>query len=71
MLKAPSGIESACDAAGNQTRLAEALGVSQQAVSRWRRQGWVPLARAREIETLTGVHRASIMNPRVLASFAD
>lgn len=63
--KKTTGLAYACETAGNQARLAEGLGVTQQAVSKWVRQGWVPLARAREIEVLWGVPRARTMNPRV------
>ena len=64
-IKKPSGITAACAAAGNQARLAEDLGVTQQAVSAWVRQGWVPLHRAKEIEARYGVPRSKTMNPRV------
>jgi len=64
-IKKPTGISTACEAAGNQARLAEGLGVTQQAVSAWVRQGWVPLHRAKEIEALYGVPRSKTMNPRV------
>lgn len=60
-----TGIAHAVVLADGQRQLAIALGVSQQAVSSWVRQGWVPLSRAREIEVLYGVPRSTLVNPRV------
>jgi len=62
-----NGVELAIEAAGGQVKLAEALGVTQQAVSTWLQRGFVPLKRVVEIETLFGVPRARLINPR----FAD
>lgn len=59
------GIAEAVAVAGNQTKLAEKLGVKQQAVSQWLRRGWVPLRRAQEIEAVTGVPRVRLINPRI------
>jgi DNA-binding transcriptional regulator YdaS (Cro superfamily) len=59
------GIAEAVAVAGNQTKLAEKLGVKQQAVSTWLHRGWVPLKRALEIEMVTGVSRARLINPRI------
>ncbi len=61
----PSGVAEAVKAAGSQEKLAEKLGVSQQAVSIWLRRGWVPLRRAQEIEALFGVPRGRLINPRI------
>jgi DNA-binding transcriptional regulator YdaS (Cro superfamily) len=60
------GVFAAIQAAGGQAKLADALGVSQQLISKWLRRGWVPLHRAQEIETQFGVARARLLNPRVL-----
>lgn len=65
MNRQDAGVAEAIDAAGSQSALAAMLGVSQQAVSSWVRQGWVPLRRAREIEMLYGVPRSALINPRV------
>lgn len=62
---APTGIADAVQHVNTQERLAGLLGVSQQAVSIWLRRGWVPLRRSQEIEALTGVPRARLINPRI------
>ncbi|WP_442951832.1 Cro/CI family transcriptional regulator [Oryzomicrobium sp.] len=62
-----SGIKQAIESAGGQVALAEALGVSQQAISGWLLRGYVPTGRVVEIETLYGVPRARLINPRFLA----
>ena len=59
------GIAEAVCLAGSQEKLAEQLGVTQQAVSKWMRRKWVPLRRAQEIEALLGVPRARLINPRI------
>lgn len=61
-----SGISEALQKAGSQERLAEQLGVSQQAISMWHRRGWVPVRRAIEIEAQFGVPRARLISPRLI-----
>jgi hypothetical protein len=65
-----TGIEDAIALAGTQDLLSEALGVSQQAVSGWLKQGWTPLDRAIEIEAQFGVPRARLVSPRIRSAFA-
>lgn len=60
------GIDAAIAAAGSQGKLAQQLGVSQQAVGKWADRGYVPLRRAQEIEAVYGVPRAQLANPRML-----
>ena len=60
-----AGVENAITVAGSQVKLAQVLGVTQQAVSRWRLRGWVPLRRAQEIEAQLGVPRITLINPRI------
>lgn len=65
-----TGIAHAVVLAGGQGKLAEELGVTQQAVSTWLQRGYVPLKRIVEIETLYGIPRAKLINPR-LASLIE
>lgn len=59
------GIFKAVKEAGSQTALAEAMGVSQQAISKWVRLGWVPTERAIEIEAMYGVPRRELVAPKL------
>lgn len=61
------GIERAVESAGSQAALAGELGVTQQAVGVWVRQGFAPLDRACEIENLHGVSRQELVDPKLLA----
>lgn len=62
-----TGIEQAVEKTGSQAALARELGVTQQAVSVWLKQGYVPAGRAREIEMLCGVPRAKLASPKVMS----
>jgi hypothetical protein len=62
-----TGIHEAVQAAGTQVKLAERLGVTQQAISTWLKQGWAPMDRAREIEMQFGIPRTRLVNPRIVA----
>lgn len=66
VVAAPSGIADAISAALTQEALAGALGVTQQAVSAWLKQGWVPVDRAREIEMHYGIPRARLVDPKIM-----
>jgi len=65
--KQETGIARAVALAGNQGALALALNVSQQAVSAWETQGFVPLERAKGIAELYGIPRRELINPRILS----
>lgn len=69
--KAYSGVLQAVVSAGGFSPLARSLGVSYQAVQQWLVQGYVPLTRVTEIETLYGVPRAQLMNPKYAAALAE
>lgn len=58
-----TGIARAVEVAGSQGLLAAVLGVTQQMVSTWVRQGWVPKDRALEIEGLYGIPRRELVSP--------
>lgn len=62
----PTGIQQACDKMGGQVALAEALGVSQPAVSRWVGRGYAPRDRILRIAELTGVDTQRLADPRYL-----
>jgi DNA-binding transcriptional regulator YdaS (Cro superfamily) len=66
-----SGIRSVVSAAGGQVKLAGLLGVTQQSVSLWVRQGFVPVSRVVEIESQFGVPRLELINPRLRATLED
>jgi DNA-binding transcriptional regulator YdaS (Cro superfamily) len=61
-----TGIAMAVKQAGTQGVLAKRLGVSQQAISLWVEQGWVPLRRAGEIEKEFAIPRARLVNPKII-----
>lgn len=65
--QAAAGIRLAVRLARGQGELARRIGVSQQAVSSWEKQGWAPLKRCDEIAQLTGVPARDLMDPRVRA----
>jgi DNA-binding transcriptional regulator YdaS (Cro superfamily) len=60
-----SGIDQAIAVAGGQQALADQVGCTQQNVSFWRRQGFVPVERVVEIEQATGVPRALLVAPKI------
>lgn len=60
-----TGIAEAVKAAGGQVKLANKLGVTQQAISKWEARGWVPVRRALEIEAQYGIHRHRLLDPRL------
>ena len=66
-----TGILGAVVAAGGFSPLARELGVSYQAVQQWYGQGYVPLIRVTEIESLYGIPRAELMNPKYAAALAE
>lgn len=59
-------LHDAAVAAGSQSALASALNVSQAAISKWIKRGWVPLDRAVEIEELFGFPRRSMIDPKIV-----
>lgn len=66
-----TGILDAVVCAGSLQNLASELGVTYQAVQQWLKIGYVPLARIPEIESLYGVPRADLMNPKYAAALAE
>lgn len=61
-----SGIEDAIDSAGSQEALAAAVGCTQQNVSWWKRQGFVPVEHVVAVEQASGVPRARLIKPALM-----
>lgn len=61
-----TGIQDACDKMHGQEQLAVALGVTQQAVSKWVKQGYAPIRRIPRITALTGVTARRLCDPHIL-----
>jgi DNA-binding transcriptional regulator YdaS (Cro superfamily) len=61
-----NGVQKAIKEAGGQTKLANQLGISQQAISIWKRQGFVPISRIVEIETQYGVPRSELVSQEIV-----
>lgn len=59
----PSGIVAAIEKAGTQLALARRLRVTQQAVSIWRTQGWVPRKRIQPISTIYDIPVRRLAKP--------
>lgn len=59
------GIFKAVKAAGSQTALADAMGVTQQAINKWVKKGWVPVDRAIEIEGIYGIPRRELVSQKL------
>lgn len=57
-------IRKACKNFGNQSALAEAMGLSRRTLSKWQKTGKVPPQHVLMLEALTGVHRSEL-NPRI------
>lgn len=71
-----TGIEQAIQKAGEtagvspinaRAAFARHLGVSVQVVSQWVKRGWLPPARALEVEELYGVDRSFLVKPSLRA----
>lgn len=61
-----TGIEEACEKVGGQVALAEALGVSQPAVSAWVGKGFAPIDRIPRIAELSGVEPRRLCDPHII-----
>lgn len=59
-------INQAIHKAGDALALATALGVSRQFIYKARARGWVSPERAAQIETLYGIPKATLMDPRLV-----
>lgn len=62
----PSPMERAVQAAGSISALGRRLGVTHQVVCRWVSRGYVPAARALEIELHYGIPAKELVKPSLL-----
>lgn len=62
-----TGIYKAVENAGGVAPLATKLGVKRQGVYPWVRRGYVPPRRAVQIETIYGIPRTELMDPRLVS----
>jgi len=60
-----TGVDQAIRMAGSQAKLAKSLGVSQQSVFKWQRQGFAPLER--EISEKYAIERNRLVDPALVA----
>lgn len=68
--KGYNGVLHAAVVAGSLATISKQVGVSPQAVQKWVEQGFVPLARIPEFESLYGVPRAELVNRRYMTVLA-
>lgn len=64
-----SAVDDAIAKAGTQGNLAKALGVKQPVIAHWKRRGWMPAARAAQIESLYGIPATSLLRPQLREIF--
>ena len=62
-----TGINKIIELAGGPLALAEKLGVTHQAIYNWRVRGYVPAARAIQLEKMYDVQREELVSPALLA----
>lgn len=62
----PTGIAQAVAKAGSVSALAKKVGVARQVADRWYRRGYVPAARALELEIAYGVSARLLVKPSLL-----
>jgi DNA-binding transcriptional regulator YdaS (Cro superfamily) len=61
------GVRKAVHKLGGQIKMAQLLGVSQQAISKWQTRGFVPAERVGEISEMTGVPARMLAAPKIRA----
>lgn len=59
------GVVEAVETVGGQTKLAAAMGLTQQTVSYWVQMGYVPAEHVVAVSHLSGVSRQRLVNPRL------
>lgn len=64
-----TGIDKAIERAGSQANLAELLGCTQQAISKWQVRGWAPLKRAKQIALASPIPIRELVSPDLKEMF--
>lgn len=64
-------LDLAVQAAGSISALSRELGVSHQVTNRWVQQGFMPLARARQVAKLYGLPLRELADPKYLDLIDD
>lgn len=65
-----SGVEQAITSAGGQAALAQIIGCTQQNISTWKTQGFVPVEHVVAVEQATGIPRAKLIKPQIVELLA-
>ena len=60
------GIDAAIAEVGGQESLAKIIGCTQQNISAWKSQGFVPVEHIIAVEQASGVPRARLIKPQIL-----
>lgn len=66
-----TGIERAILAAGSARALAQACGVGETAVSKWKARGYVPICQIAKITRVTGVAARDLFDPAVVRAVSE
>lgn len=66
-----TGIERAVEAVGDQSKLADRLGLKPQAVQGWVAKGYAPVGRARQISMVSGVDHRLLVDPVIRDLFEN
>lgn len=61
-----AAINLAIERGGGVLRFAKSMNVTHQAVYNWKKRGWVPAERSLTIETIFGVERSRLMDPKLV-----
>lgn len=61
-----TGVEKIIKSAGSEAALGDVMGVTQQAVSKWKRQGFLPPGRVEQALRLFRVERRELIDPKLL-----
>ena len=62
-----TAVDEAIAKAGSQKALADSLGVTQPVIAHWRKRGWCPVKRARQISEIYGIPCANLLKPDLRA----